>query len=138
MDLHSRTGIVATFSLWRIYLGEAYLRAGRLSESLEEARRALAKCRGRGERGYEAWALHLLAAVGARQETLDSDHVHTSYVSALERAEELGMRPLALRCLLGLARLGEREGDVAGAIIHRERARRLGTELGMSLIGLEA
>jgi hypothetical protein len=48
------------------------------------------------------------------------------------------MRPLALRCLLGLARLGERESDVAGAIVHRERARRLGTELGMSLIGLEA
>jgi tetratricopeptide (TPR) repeat protein len=138
VDLHSRTGIVATSSLWRIYLGEAYLRAGRLSESLEEARRALAECRARGERGYEAWALHLLAAVGARQESLDSDHVHTGYVSALERAEELGMRPLALRCLLGLARLGEREGDVAGAIVHRERARRLGTELGMSLIGLDA
>jgi transcriptional regulator with AAA-type ATPase domain/tetratricopeptide (TPR) repeat protein len=137
VDLHSRTGIVATFSLWRIYLGEAYLRAGRLSESLEEARRALAECRARGERGYEAWALHLLAAVGARQETLDSDDVHTSYVSALERAEELGMRPLALRCLLGLARLGEREGDVAGAIVHRERAHRLGTELGISLMRLE-
>ena len=56
---------------------------------------------------------------------------------ALERAEQLGMRPLVARCVLGLAQLHERAGDVTMTSAYRERAVRLVTELGLPLALLE-
>ena len=137
VDLGRRMGIVATLSLWQVYLGEAYWRAGRTADALAEGRRALAECRARGERGYEAWALHLLGRIAASQESAGPEEARTHYLLALARAEQLGMRPLVARCVLGLARLHERAGDVTMASAYRERAVRLVTELGLPLALLE-
>jgi len=137
VDLGRRMGIVATLSLWQVYLGEAYWRAGRPADALAEGRRALAECRARGERGYEAWALHLLGRIAASQESAGPEEARTHYLLALERAEQLGMRPLVARCVLGLAQLHERAGDVTMTSEYRERAVRLVTELGLPLALLE-
>ena len=130
-------GIVATLSLWRVYLAEAYARGGRMAEALAEARRALDECRARGERGYEAWALHMVAQILASQPASDDEEAERHFTMALERAETLGMRPLAIHCLAGLARCHARRGDTSAAQDYRERAMRLAEELGMSVGGLE-
>jgi tetratricopeptide (TPR) repeat protein/MoxR-like ATPase len=131
--LGQKMGLTATHSLWRMYLGEAYVSAGRVSEALAQTRLALAECRARKERGYEAWLLHLLGRIAASQEPPDPEEARRSYLLALELAEQLGMRPLLGRCVLGLAQLAERVGDVAAASAYRERASRLAAELGMRL-----
>ena len=64
-------GIVATLSLWRTYLGDAYLKAGRIAEAGSETRRALGECRARLEHGYEPWALHVVAGILAASEPPD-------------------------------------------------------------------
>jgi tetratricopeptide (TPR) repeat protein len=53
-------------SLALVQLGEACLAAGRVEEAAEHAAEALAIARARGERGDEAWALHLRGAAAAR------------------------------------------------------------------------
>jgi DNA-binding NtrC family response regulator/tetratricopeptide (TPR) repeat protein len=131
--LGQRMGLTASLSLWRMHLGEAYLSAGRLSEAFAQTRLALSECRARMERGYEAWLLHLLGRIAASQQPPDTQEARRSYLSALELAEKLGMRPLLARCALGLAQLAERVGDVAAASVYRERASRLAAELGIRL-----
>src|SRR5499427_186165 len=132
--LNCAMGLVATVSLWRMYLGEAQLRAGKVAESVAMARQILADCRARGEHGYEAWALHLLGVASAS--TGDAGEARTRCFEALQLAERLGMRPLVVRCLLVLARLHER--DIATATDYRTRAGRLAAEQGMSLTLLES
>jgi class 3 adenylate cyclase/tetratricopeptide (TPR) repeat protein len=137
VELDRRMGLVATLSLWRIYLGDAYFRAGRMAEALGEARRALDECRSRGERGYEAWALAALGRILANQEPANDTDARRHFAMALELAEALDMRPLAARCLVGLARCHARLGDMNVAEGYRERATRLASELGMSASGLD-
>jgi class 3 adenylate cyclase/tetratricopeptide (TPR) repeat protein len=130
-------GINATLSMWRMHLGDAYLRAGRVSAALEETRRALVECRARKERGYEAWLLHLLGRIQESQAPPEVKEAIDSHRTALQLAERLGMRPLAARCALGLARLSERAGDAGRAADHREQAARVATEVGIPLSLLE-
>ena len=115
VDLNRHTGIVATLSLWRTYLGDAYLKAGRIAEAVSETRRALGECRARLEHGYEPWALHVVAGILAASEPPDVPDAHAHYIEALKLAESRGMRPLTVRCLVGLARLHERAGNAAAA-----------------------
>ena len=120
-----------------MYLGDAYFRAGRVAEALEEARGALALCRARGEHGYEAWALHLLGRIAASQEPLDPAEAQTNYLGALNLAERFGMRPLVVRSVLGLARLHGNAGDSTMASAYRERAVHVAAEMGLELALLE-
>ena len=64
---------------------------------------ALGVTREHGQRSYEAWSLKVMAdtAVGAGP----APAVETQYRAALALAEELGMRPLAAHCHLGLGEL---------------------------------
>jgi tetratricopeptide (TPR) repeat protein len=137
VDHARRMGIVATQSLWRTYLADAHARAGRFVEALAEARRALSETRTRLEHGNEAWALHVLAGILAGIESPDLRQSQNHFLEALQLAELRGMRPLVVRCCLGLARLHERTGDATAALGYRERAGRLADELGMSLASLE-
>jgi hypothetical protein len=57
------------------------------------------------ERGYEAAALLVLADIAARAEPPDVVVAEQRYTDARALAEELGMRPLAARCSLGLGLL---------------------------------
>ena len=85
-----------------VWLGEAYLLAGRLSEAYAQAQRVLEFSQAHKERGHEAYALRLLGEVHARQVPPDVEPAETHYRQALTLAEELGMRPLEAHCHLGL------------------------------------
>jgi class 3 adenylate cyclase/tetratricopeptide (TPR) repeat protein len=91
-------------------LGEAYLRAGHATEALERALESLQLARSRGERGDEAWALRLLGEIVARTDSPEVEQAESYYRQALALAEELGMRPLAAHCHLGLGTLYQRVG----------------------------
>ena len=95
--------LVGGRSLLLAYAGEAYLLAGRLDEARESAQRALVSATEHMERGYEGWALRLLAETALRSATADISHVGDLARRALAVAQELGMRPLAAHahCVLG-------------------------------------
>jgi class 3 adenylate cyclase/tetratricopeptide (TPR) repeat protein len=89
-------------TLCRLFLGEAQLLAGHLAEAYALAERALARAREHQERGNQAYALRLLGDIAAWREPPESALAEDHYQQALALAEELGMRPLAAHCHLGL------------------------------------
>jgi class 3 adenylate cyclase/tetratricopeptide (TPR) repeat protein len=96
-----------------VWLGEAYLRLGRLDEALAVARRGLEFCRAQARQGEQAWALRLLGEIHAHRQPPEAEPAVTSYREALALAETLGMYPLQAHCHHNLgtlyARLGQRE-----------------------------
>jgi tetratricopeptide (TPR) repeat protein len=103
-------GMSAWHSIGLAWLGEAYWRAGRGEAALAQVGQALELSRARGERGYHAWALRLLGEIHAGRDSADLSKAETCYRDALERAEGLGMRPLAARSHLELGLLYRRTG----------------------------
>jgi class 3 adenylate cyclase/tetratricopeptide (TPR) repeat protein len=99
-------------------LGEAYLIAGRAEDARRAAARALTIARERGQRGDEAFALHVLAGVAASCAAIHEACRHYEEASALAGA--LGMRPLTARARLGLGMLLQRDGDPAALQILEE------------------
>ena len=99
------TETVVYQALGRLSLGEAQLLAGHLEEAHALAKRVLAHTREHRERGDQAYALHLLGDMAALREPLESGLAGVYYRQALDLAEELGMRPLAAHCHLGLGKL---------------------------------
>ena len=67
--------------------------------------------RAEGERGCEAGALHLLGSALSQNGSMGDrdpgllDTAERHFYDALTVADELGMRPLAARCHLGLGQL---------------------------------
>ena len=116
--------------LFRVYLGEAYVLAGRLEDALELAERALTFARESGQRGDEAWALRLLGEVTARRDP--PEHADGHYRDALALAEELGMRPLVAHCHLGLGKLYRRTGKREQAQKHVATATTMYRDMGMT------
>jgi len=108
-------GRMGGHSLLVVRLGEAYLRAGRLDEADETARRALLMAREKNERGHEAYALHLLGEVVARRTPGDAPAADAALRQASALAEELSMRPLLAHCHVSRARLECRAGRTASA-----------------------
>jgi tetratricopeptide (TPR) repeat protein len=88
-----------------VWLGEAYLRAGRLEEASTQAQSALGTSRAHQERGYEAYALQLLGEIAAQRTPPQVEQAAAHYRQALALAEELGMRPLQAHCHRGLGTL---------------------------------
>ena len=88
-----------------VWLGEAYLLAGRLDEAYAQAQHALEFSRAHKERGQEAYALRLLGEIHARHDPQEVEPAATHYRQALALAEELGMRPLQAHCHRGLGTL---------------------------------
>jgi tetratricopeptide (TPR) repeat protein len=105
LERYEKIGLGLFKSLVAIQLSDAYLRAGRTSDASACLDRALQIAHDRGERGHEAHGLFVQGEIAARTEPLDEDHALRSYSSALRRAEELGMEPLAARCHMALGRL---------------------------------
>ena len=101
-------------ALRAIYRGETHLGLEEPDAAHAEARQALELARQFGERGQEARALALLAAIAARRPD-GAAEAERLYADALARAEARAMRPLAARCRLGLGCLAERRGDEAAA-----------------------
>ncbi|MFI5328371.1 MAG: hypothetical protein ACHQ7H_19210, partial [Candidatus Rokuibacteriota bacterium] len=108
-------GRMGGHSLVVVRLGEAYLRAGRLDEADETARRALLMAREKSERGHEAYALHLLGEVVTRRTPGDAGAADAAFRQASALAEELSMRPLLAHCHVSRARLECRAGRTASA-----------------------
>jgi tetratricopeptide (TPR) repeat protein len=113
-----------------VRLGEAYLRKLRAVEAERCGQRALMLSRKHGERGHEAYALRLLAELGAT----DPPHLiecQTRFLETLRRAEELGLRPLAAQCHFGLGKRYRWIGQQTSAEQHLNIAAALFSELGM-------
>ena len=87
------------------WLSEAYLAAGRPEEALALAEPALRLAHEHKERGYEAAALKLLGDIAAHVGPSEVAAAEQRYLDARAMATELGMRPLAARCSLGLGLL---------------------------------
>jgi predicted ATPase/class 3 adenylate cyclase len=100
----------ATHALWRGWLAEACLLAGERQQAIDHAERALHLARERGEHGREAYALRLRAGIAATVDPPEVEQAQTYYQQALALATELGMRPLAAHCHLGLGTLYQRVG----------------------------
>ncbi len=103
-------------ALCSLPLGEAHLLAGRLEDAHAVAKRTLALACEHQERGHQAYTLRLLGDIAARREPPESDQAAAAYRQALTLTEELGMRPLAAHCHLGL-------GSLYATIGQREQAR---------------
>jgi transcriptional regulator with AAA-type ATPase domain/tetratricopeptide (TPR) repeat protein len=106
--------LVGGHSLAVAWLGETTLLAGRNEAALALARRALALARQNKERGSEAWAQRLLGEIARGSGAPEAERSRECYSRALNLAEELGMRPLAAYCRLGLGQLDVQLGDLAG------------------------
>jgi tetratricopeptide (TPR) repeat protein len=104
------------YPLFVAHLGEAYLLAGRLADADQQARHALERARDLKQRGHEAYALRLLGEIAAQRQPPDTEAAVAAYRQAMMLADELGMRPLAAHCHLGLGTLYARTG-------RREQAR---------------
>jgi tetratricopeptide (TPR) repeat protein len=100
-----------------VWLGEAYLCAGRLDEACTQAQRALASSRAHQERGSEAYALQLLGEVAAQRHPPACEQARDYYRQALALAEELGMCPLQAHCHRGLGMLYVTAGQAEQARI---------------------
>jgi tetratricopeptide (TPR) repeat protein len=92
-------------------LGEAYLLAGRVGEAAEQAEKTLTRAREKGQRAFEADALHLAGEVTVHAEPPDFVTAERHYRAAMALGDELGMRPLVAHCHLGLAKLYRRTGQ---------------------------
>jgi tetratricopeptide (TPR) repeat protein len=104
------TGLRLRDALRATWLGEAYLLTGRLDDAASAASTALAIAGDRKERGVQAWVERLLGDVASSRESDRAAEAH--YRQAMRLAEELGMRPVAAHCQLGLGRLHRRLGAV--------------------------
>jgi len=119
-------------SLLLAYAGEVYVLAGRLDEARQSGQRALVSATEQMERGYEGWALRLLAETAVRSAPSDSTHVANFARRALTIAQELGMRPLAAHAHLLLGRSLALVGDVGSARSHLSAAVGLLESMNMS------
>ncbi|MGO9932378.1 MAG: ATP-binding protein [Steroidobacteraceae bacterium] len=116
-----------------MWLGEARLLMGAVEEASELANDALRSTRERHEAGLEAWALRLAAEVTTQHEAVDVPGAEELYRQAMRKADDLGLRPLAARCHLGLGSLYRRAGKDQHARRHLEPAAALFREMQMRL-----
>jgi tetratricopeptide (TPR) repeat protein len=123
-------GRVGGLAMTLVRLGEAYLRKLRIVEAERCGQSALTLSRKYGERGHEAYALRLLAELGAAGPS-PLDECERNFLEALRRAEELGLRPLAAQCHLGLGKRYRWIGQQTSAEQHLSAATTLFSELGM-------
>jgi class 3 adenylate cyclase/tetratricopeptide (TPR) repeat protein len=115
-----------------VSLGQAYLSAGRSEEASRCAREALDMCRQQTRRDAEADALRLIGDLAARREPPASEEALAHYRQALVLAEQIGTRPLAAHCHLGLGRLYRRTDKPAQAQEHLATATTMYREMSMT------
>jgi class 3 adenylate cyclase/tetratricopeptide (TPR) repeat protein len=106
--------LMIRYSLFLVRLGEGLLLAGRPTDASKAAERACQLARDKKERGYEAYALHLLGQIAASRNAPVPEVAEELVRQALAIARDLGMRPLSGRCHLTLGMLhrkNDRPGD---------------------------
>jgi tetratricopeptide (TPR) repeat protein len=117
----------------QVHLAEAYWLAERFEEAEATAVAVLNLAREIGARGYEAYALRLLAELAARAGPAVLRAAEARYNEALVLATELGMRPLVAHCHLGLGKLYGRTGQETKAKEHLTTATTMYRGMGMGL-----
>ena len=125
-------GLLYGHAMILTHVGDACLEAGRLADARAAAEEALKLARAHGERGDEAWILHLVGGIDAAEHAGDVELAAVGFGQALALAETLEMRPLQARCGLGLGALYRRAGWPALARAHLERAIALLRATGMT------
>jgi class 3 adenylate cyclase/tetratricopeptide (TPR) repeat protein len=108
---HADMRLMGTHSLLVCWHGEAALLDDRIEESTKLAHHALELACTYKERGNEGWAHWLLGEIAVHLGREKAEEAHNAYGSAIQIAEELGMRPLIARSYLGLGRLFAQTGD---------------------------
>jgi tetratricopeptide (TPR) repeat protein len=131
LTAYESAGIGYYHSLSVERLGEAYLLADQIENARACADRAVMLARGRGERGYEAWALHLMGDIASHHGPPDVAAAAAHYGAAMTLASELEMRPLVAHCHLGLGRLYRRTGKRGQAQEHLTTATAMYGEMDM-------
>jgi tetratricopeptide (TPR) repeat protein len=115
----------------RLALGTGNLLIGRTNEAMTAATRALDFVSECGFRGSHARTLRLLGNIEARRDPPNAAEAENHYRHALELAEELGMRPVAAHCHLGLGRLFRRCGDPGKSSEHIDIATAMYRDMNM-------
>jgi class 3 adenylate cyclase/tetratricopeptide (TPR) repeat protein len=142
-EMTSRTQ-TTTYSIVLLLLGSVSLNAGEHVHAAEHVTRALGLFRKRRERAHEGNALCMLGDIAATRERPDLSAAETHYRRASSLAEELGMRPLAARCMLKIGLLLRASGQPDKAVQALRAARdgfrelELGPELSQSEAELTA
>jgi tetratricopeptide (TPR) repeat protein len=131
LTTYESTGTGVNHSLGVVQLAEAYLLADQIEDARACADRAVMLARGRGERGYEVYALRLVGEIASRCDPPNVEQAEGHYRQAMALAEELGMRPLVGHCHLGLGKLHRRTGDLVRAREHLTTAATMYREMGM-------
>jgi tetratricopeptide (TPR) repeat protein len=112
-----------TFGRWMMAnrLCEALLVASRHADALTLARSVITLGHDFKARGSAAWAHRVLAEAAVQQDPPNAKEAEEAYRLALTEADQLGMRPLAALCHLGLgilyARFGPREQGRAELLV---------------------
>jgi tetratricopeptide (TPR) repeat protein len=132
LALAEQSRILMYYVYWLVLVAEASLIAGKLDRASELADRALGMARERGERGQEAWALHLIGGVAAAQGSDGAKHAESYWRAAITQATELGMRPLVAHCHFGLGKMYRATGDHDQALGHLTTATTMYREMGMT------
>jgi tetratricopeptide (TPR) repeat protein len=131
LTAYEAAGMGYFHSISVVQLGEAYLLADQVEHARACGDRAVMLARGRGERGYEAWALRLLGEIASHHGRPDVATAAAHYGAAMSLASELEMRPLAAHCHLGLGRLYRRTGKREQAQEHLTTATAMYGEMDM-------
>jgi tetratricopeptide (TPR) repeat protein len=119
-------------SLLRVWLGEGYLLTGQTARATELSEQALALARDRKERGFQGYALVVLAEIASHPDCPDAERAEHRYHEALALGEELGMRPLTAHCRLGLGTLYRRTDKHEQARDHLTTATSMYRDMGMT------
>ena len=131
LTAYESAGIGYLHSLSVEQLGEAYLLADQVENARSCADRAVMLAQGRGERGFEAYALRLVGEITSRCDPPDFEQAEGHYRQAMALASELEMRPLVAHCHFGLGKLHRRTGDSVRASEHLTTAATMYREMGM-------
>jgi tetratricopeptide (TPR) repeat protein len=133
-----RIHLRASYSMWLTYRAHACLRLGRTDEAQRVAEAALDRARRQSERGHEAWALFLLASIGAATASSTAEDIKGAFGHAIDSARALGMRPLLALCHSGLADAYGHLGRPEQASAERVLAQHIRREIGMMAGDLDA
>ena len=111
-------------------LADAYCAVGEISLATETVSRALKLSDKREERGFEAWAMLVMAGINDTAERLEE--AKQWYSRALQHASNLSMRPLVAHCHKGLANSYLRLGNEKEAKLENKTALEIYRSLGMT------
>ena len=113
-----------------IILADAHRAVGKVSEAAEIVSRALKISDKRGERGFEAWAMLVMA--GIKNAAQRPEEAKNWYQRALQQASDLSMRPLVAHCHQGLADSHLHLGNEKQAQLENKTAVEMYHSLGMT------